>query len=1172
MTEIVIIKTDDIVPQTLSERDIYFEKLREILDLDDVQLYELKNFVHKKKIIDPLDEIKLKQLSEYDVIFIVSSVSNTNRDTNRDSNESKCTLNVQFPEQVRYVFAKDLSYYLTGDMGYLYTEAPYVSMSIVGILVPSLISSTKPSKKDAPPSKKDEVRGGYDIKLSEQVLRRSAHIDYFYKQIFGDVRNDILRQNLTFLEDKYYIVFKDKKHANLILTLLLELYYWLDVCRYPFFIEYLLNEAPYRDTTFPRLNLFSDFHSNVLESTTDASALEKTGYEAYEIAYDYKMTKATLRDDMEANGLLREYYLLSSSSLSRGSERGNVNIAKFEEVLVKYHLQEQKQKFINEYVDEVRRKLAFSNINYGKYAEIYSRIFAYFSANPLQNLYYNVASIASADEMKNIDLFIKKLKEYKRWPWDKIIDDIRAGRYKKKNLALLETFIADKSGDMYLNNNGDEVICVHLYKLLHGAESVMEYASSDVINNTYFCRICGEAIGKKYFKPKISWEGERELGQHHVDDEIFLFTLKYVIGIIKSEVQFRQQPPDGHFSKMAKSVTNFILPDVKSLRKQLQMDKIASNDQKEEELKLYTVIYVYAFVLKLVFDNYEDVKLKSGTYGTAYNLKALLDTVTNIILQRQNITINKIERVKSQNIRNYLVAAYEELSSRLVTKVKSLNAQSYEYKMNDNIVQYLNKFFKIMDMPESLKVLEDVDFSKSYAFTDVNFHVKKSNIYDRTESLYYLTKYIALPHNLTPITKTGYTEYYAKYLEELRPYLKLEEDYLYMNSTFRKKKWFASEIIKKKRFEPIALDMDDFLTSKYVDELLSLNYGLTPKFHKHLFSTLVDSNEKKDRKCSICSIKFGETKDEKGLKEMVAKFRNLNNFYNLYFNECLRPTKENIFHVFNGNACSQCGIEKQFIINRDISFFDKYYADFMKKTSRIITDIKIKQMKPFVRPANTIFKKDSTVLSIFLDNTMNNFLMGPSVHLDKSVITKKDDYAEFWKNVGLYQINEFKNNKIVVNNSIRIQWLKYYSELLYRKYTAARNYKSISIVDPSMKKIMDSINLTFAPLSMFKAPIGLTLDETAEYYYDNFLHLILKMQSSISSSLSGTERGNRDFLYYILNIVIASEKDVSLPTAADRLRITSDFQDGAINEQEEVADQDVYANMDYDGENEEADT
>ena len=123
MTEIVIIKTDDIVSHSLSEKELYFEKLKDVLNLSDTQLYILKNYTYDKISIDKLDEINIKNLLSYknfEVILIT--------DLNSE-------FKVQFPDPVKYIHKKDLDYFLVKhDDNLIFTEGPTITLNIVGIL------------------------------------------------------------------------------------------------------------------------------------------------------------------------------------------------------------------------------------------------------------------------------------------------------------------------------------------------------------------------------------------------------------------------------------------------------------------------------------------------------------------------------------------------------------------------------------------------------------------------------------------------------------------------------------------------------------------------------------------------------------------------------------------------------------------------------------------------------------------------------------------------------------------------------------------------------------------------------------------------------------------------------------------------------------------------------
>jgi hypothetical protein len=769
------------------------------------------------------------------------------------------------------------------------------------------------------------------------------------------------------------------------------------------------------------------------------------------------------------------------------------------------------------------------------------------------------------EETKLAQSMISRMKVDVKHPWYILIKKYRR-TYKKELLDQLENYIDERDDNDYYKLKGINVICAHLYKLFHNEPSeslVSTYAAELLVDESYYCRICGEMIAKKEYDPQISWEGDKESGRQNIDNGTVEFIRRYVIGIMKNDLEFKVAPTDGHFNKSVNKIAWFLVPKIKDVDKQLFADKINNSTTKENKRKLFTIIYIYAIMIKLVIDNPNDIKFKfSPGYAERIKTAQLLPIVSKTIISRQNILINNIDAFSHTNIPGFLSSAFDELAV-ISTKIKQFTKNAIDFS-SDNIYEYIREAIKIY-FP---KLTYEPDFSQSFCYQGLGkFIIDNGERYDYVpQSLDFsdvlrasfgiFVHYLEIPHDTPPFTETitNFSSHYAKYLDYFNAFMKIERAYF---AKISRENWVNFGTYP--RF--------DNLFKQHIDKkCITMDFGMKTGFHKHVWKIKNGALT-----CNICEDTFDNVAAQysENLVAYVQRYYTVLNFYNFYFNQCLNPGKS-IFHIWNNGECEQCHITKKMIIENDLEFFEKNHDKFDKAHEHKVIVLATKEPKPIQIAEPCEYKQMLNSLSNFMDRT-SFFVTNQKfqINIEKSIITKIEEYKIFWENIGNFEANIFESvlakKKVNVNLIMRKQYLTFYIEFAMKHYYALKNYKNLVVVDDDLRTIMNEYNII---LTSFKAPInkncGVTLEEQVHYLYDYLLELIVEIIQNVQ---------NEYYNYYFINLFIKNEKSISQLSERERLMARGMMQDSIFNDEvDDTTVDDVYEDMDYEGQNEEYNT
>lgn len=1099
--EIVVIKTADNVERTTTERDILYEKIQKELNLSQDVLYALKHTSIAEKTVPDDTTLRLKQLCEYENIILIVD----------DQGETRHLP----PIPTKAIHKKDLNYFLGGDKTYMFMADSLVH--VIGIVIDTKSTMTK------------KVFG---MSLAYEILSLS-NTQYLYHILCQRFINNTIKLNTKQSDDRYLSLI-----SNNISTLsgaLLGLFIFLEVCPFPNFITYASTHYTLdNDICREFKNVLQPLEPNVVEEihidrkpSTLEQLLNSRAYMFYGLFCD--LYNLSVGFDMMSNNKFDVYQALKWAKM-------DVNVNWRDEVARKAHQLANARTLWDKYVDEVQYRSVFRDINFERYKKLYS-FYGFNSKDIRMNLMYSIKQYLTPEEKKLCELRLQRI-ETKTQPWDILLRRL-SRRVIPRLLQELEQYITAKNDDGFYTHNTYSVICAHLYKLYHGEPIEMllsTYATSQL--GSYYCRICGAFMAKREYDMTVSWEGDRAPTHHVEDEDLLIFVKRYVIGALRGEIEFKAQVQETHLNRMAKKLTEKIAPHVKATKKKFGADRTSSIEQKDAKTKLFTVMYVYTHLMRLYVDNYESMRFKNYLhFGEKPRIDALKSFIVKTINMKQNTLINMIQTMNFTTIAEHINKMYDDLAN---FKARINVVESVEKHCDRNLRRYLEG---ALGRAEAKQFMDKKITAASIGTLKTQF---KPEEYVKA-SLLLMLYYLDLPMREQPeYTKalieftTSEAAYFAKTPKQL------PRSYLHVRPVNRK---YCHSCVTTE--------------CPVYSKLVAIDFGLKNGFHKHKWT-------RRDWQlvCSICGSKcmdvVEENKDD-ALTIAVEKSKNLENFYNFYFDLCPIPAEQNIFHDWANDSCKRCGMTKKDIITMNYATFDKYYITFEKTRKRAYVLLAMAKLTPkIIPPPKKCDITDTTLkaaIASFVNETVAIMMETPKIDITRCILKKKNDYSVFWHTIGYFELNIFEDiingAQVVKNEQVRNVYLQKYAQYAVLAYKAAMNYHKYEVsTNADLKKVMKT-NVVIPNITLHaNEKLGITLEEKNMYLLVYIMSVILAIKVAVKNDL---------FMYYYINLFIQNEKSAAKLTEKERLRSMRGITEEYIDENATTGDEDMYEDMDYDG-------
>ncbi len=360
-------------------------------------------------------------------------------------------------------------------------------------------------------------------------------------------------------------------------------------------------------------------------------------------------------------------------------------------------------------------------------------------------------------EYKNLQ---EKQSNPKVMVWTSVVDGIKRSTNKKERIYLLkelQKYLPQKydKTDWIRSSDNVIIICPHLLDLIKMESenmnendihnSILEYASDTPIYQEYFCKICGEHITYAENMESITmFEGNQSVVWHTLGEDLKDFIWKQTNHVVRGNIEFK----DVHTSKFTNmfitNITIKLYEFINLIEKMLVKSKTSSLDEIHAKKKLYTVIYIYAIIIKIMLDNpgmltFVGLASKFGKI----DVHKLLSFCSAKIVLTQNIIITQIKDITDEFIESSLNKAYKNIIL-VVDKTKIESPPEMDLSMSialDPIYHYLTNMMTIsiaqkvkLNSNDTVRLKKISD--ESYEFSKI-FKVKDFRSLNRSEHIYH---------------------------------------------------------------------------------------------------------------------------------------------------------------------------------------------------------------------------------------------------------------------------------------------------------------------------------------------------------------------------------------------------------------------------------------------------
>ncbi len=192
--------------------------------------------------------------------------------------------------------------------------------------------------------------------------------------------------------------------------------------------------------------------------------------------------------------------------------------------------------------------------------------------------------------------------------------------------------------------------------------------------NTNYCRICGAII----IPATSAYALTSNLivqGYSHNDDELRQYIWKQVRQVVSYNIEFKHIKSDQDIKGFISRICDGLYTFVNMIEKNLNKIKTMSDAEIDARKRLFTTVYTFAFLIRIVSIHYSEVRFKYEIYDRATSNKyehpssqKLMKYAVSAIMNSQNTIINTIsqltgETINDTYIQNILTKSYDNITS-----------------------------------------------------------------------------------------------------------------------------------------------------------------------------------------------------------------------------------------------------------------------------------------------------------------------------------------------------------------------------------------------------------------------------------------------------------------------------------------------------------------------------
>jgi hypothetical protein len=268
-------------------------------------------------------------------------------------------------------------------------------------------------------------------------------------------------------------------------------------------------------------------------------------------------------------------------------------------------------------------------------------------------------------------------------PWVVLVNQLRQEPTTEKKYQIyrsLRKFLPAgrhnaKEDDWIRSKEGYPIICPHMRDQMdmeiagkpHGIirDYILRYAGDVPLYQSYYCRICGEAIAQSDDMEGITlFEGDGNVVLHNIEDSLKDFIWKQANQVIRNYIEFKDLKTNKFINQFINVVVNNLYDFINLIDKKLRKSKTSNLEEVENKLKLFTNIYVYAMLIKVVNENPTKIRFINGKYEKR-PIKKLFDWVLEKITLTQNPIIKTLPDINDKFLITSLMKSFKNITELL---------------------------------------------------------------------------------------------------------------------------------------------------------------------------------------------------------------------------------------------------------------------------------------------------------------------------------------------------------------------------------------------------------------------------------------------------------------------------------------------------------------------------
>jgi hypothetical protein len=519
-----------------------------------------------------------------------------------------------------------------------------------------------------------------------------------------------------------------------------------------------------------------------------------------------------------------------------------------------------------------------------------------------------------------------------------------------------------------------------------------KYTDKTPIEDTYYCKICGEKIIKKYNEEHESFiQGEKVHVTHNVDtmgNKIW----KEVRNIIGTNIIFNTVTD---VNVLTTNITDTIQPYIEDEQTRLQNIKTNAFDVVQNTVYLYISLYAYASLIRIMSHYPEDIQFKKGFTGFTVKkkvstvtggknvrgtnkqkavvntrmLQGLLKTGLGLFVTTKLSLIKKIPNISMDSIKPLFIKAFRTITKLYIKSAEFNTESSPEYVANSVVYNYLyyvnskdNIELKFSDVRKILGVeLQDTPALENIMDKAVIPKIWELQPPDEDLGYYNDPVYLKEYHEYSYSSFIHFIKYIKEGLFNVSVYdsVKLENHAIEYKELKKMEDIFSRAQEERCTFNIFVYHNKQY--GIYTYKPVDLSKIFCPDGRKHKFDIHIyehgmsrysisknnideymfnkDKNiefremKKIDVQCTICGTFLSKTKDipgENSIINVLNRNDEIAGFYNMYMFKC--PVKD--VHKYVDDVCTNCGVTKLMIFKKDVEYYKKYINEFYSELKK----------------------------------------------------------------------------------------------------------------------------------------------------------------------------------------------------------------------------------------------